>query len=866
MGDDTWLSVFPSSFHPEMLHDFDSFNVEDLHTVDNGVIANLIPLLTNSPHAKSWDFLIGHFLGVDHVGHRVGPDHPAMKSKQEQMNDVLGRVVDALEPDTLLVVLGDHGMDRKGDHGGDGDLEVSSGMWIYSKGLPLSVADATIPSHLQKTAIFPGASVPHRRVQQIDLVSSLSLLLGLPIPFNNLGTIIPELFWRDESGIEYENALNLNLRQVNAYLATYRASSAGGELDGVWDDLQKQWGAVVSAEPSERREQSVEYTRLALETCRSLWAQFNVGLIVFGLIILGLSLVVGWGMFQHSGRIGAGWEPWISTLTRKSLLAALAGATLGAIAHMPVQAVSVFKGVSLIQFLIFGASVGSAVAIIAAAPPRVHLSWSLMPLVLHPLAFLSNSYTFWEDRIIPFLLLTTSVPAFLTSFSAPTARLRRRILFFSAVFAVCVRLMAISTVCREEQQPWCSVTYFAGGTVASPPAIVIAIICPACIFLPFAIRRVLAISKSDNGVASIFLPYILTPTLLGGTAYWMMEWIDSAQALGVGVNLRLLRTIVGWCTIGGMLLAGGALWTAVPVALHITTERALPGSGPDAKARVTVLGFANAFGAPYLIFWCIALGLTWAATQLSGQVALGFGTLALLAHLEVVDSVRDARALQDAFAADPAAALALLRAQSGQAMAELQGPGTTGLEAQVTFGEIVPLALLALLSFFATGHQATVPSLQWKSAFVLSASVTYPWSPALVLLNTLGPVVLCALAVPLVALWNVAPLPVVSAPVDPKAEEANDGRGKVEGPGAQVHRNAVRASLGVMVYFTALLLGAAAGAAVLRRHLMVWKVFAPRYMAGAMHLLAVDAGVVLGVHIGVRRVVGRVGRILGGRR
>jgi GPI ethanolamine phosphate transferase 3 subunit O len=97
MGDDTWLTVFSTAFHPEMSHDFDSFNVEDPHTVDNGVIANLFPLLTNSTHAHSWDLLIGHFLGVDHVDHRVGPDHLTMQAKQQQMNDVLKRVVGLLD-------------------------------------------------------------------------------------------------------------------------------------------------------------------------------------------------------------------------------------------------------------------------------------------------------------------------------------------------------------------------------------------------------------------------------------------------------------------------------------------------------------------------------------------------------------------------------------------------------------------------------------------------------------------------------------------------------------------------------------------------------------------------------------------------
>jgi len=69
-----------------------------------------------------------------------------MLAKQQLMNDVLRRVVDALDKDTLLVVLGDHGMDRKGDHGGDSDLEVSAGLWIYSKGSTLP-AKNTPTSH-----------------------------------------------------------------------------------------------------------------------------------------------------------------------------------------------------------------------------------------------------------------------------------------------------------------------------------------------------------------------------------------------------------------------------------------------------------------------------------------------------------------------------------------------------------------------------------------------------------------------------------------------------------------------------------------------------------------------------------------------
>jgi phosphatidylinositol glycan class O len=109
MGDDTWMSVFPDTFEANITFPYDSFNVEDLHTVDEGVIRHLFPLLEDP--SKPFDFFLGHFLGVDHVGHRVGPDHPSMKAKLQQMNHVLTRVVETLDDDTLLIVLGDHGMD-----------------------------------------------------------------------------------------------------------------------------------------------------------------------------------------------------------------------------------------------------------------------------------------------------------------------------------------------------------------------------------------------------------------------------------------------------------------------------------------------------------------------------------------------------------------------------------------------------------------------------------------------------------------------------------------------------------------------------------------------------------------------------------
>lgn len=88
MGDDTWGNLFPNKF--VRAYPYPSFNVKDLDTVDEGVMRHLAPELAKE---GEWDILIGHFLGVDHAGHRYGPKHPEMTRKLEQMNRVLGELV-----------------------------------------------------------------------------------------------------------------------------------------------------------------------------------------------------------------------------------------------------------------------------------------------------------------------------------------------------------------------------------------------------------------------------------------------------------------------------------------------------------------------------------------------------------------------------------------------------------------------------------------------------------------------------------------------------------------------------------------------------------------------------------------------------
>lgn len=61
-----------------------------------------------------WDLLVAHYLGVDHAGHRYGPNHAEMTRKLDETNKRLVKIIEALPPDVLLYVVGDHGMTETG--------------------------------------------------------------------------------------------------------------------------------------------------------------------------------------------------------------------------------------------------------------------------------------------------------------------------------------------------------------------------------------------------------------------------------------------------------------------------------------------------------------------------------------------------------------------------------------------------------------------------------------------------------------------------------------------------------------------------------------------------------------------------------
>ncbi|PRQ48491.1 putative Type I phosphodiesterase/nucleotide pyrophosphatase/phosphate transferase [Rosa chinensis] len=179
LGDETWLKLFPGLF---MRHDgVSSFFVKDTVQVDQNVSRHLGHELSRD----DWNFLILHYLGLDHVGHTGGRNSALMAPKLTEMDEVVKMIhmTNILnqkndQGQTLLVVVSDHGMTESGNHGGSSYEETDSlALFI---GLKNDVSD-----YLSST---------HNNVDQVDIAPTLALLLGVPIPKNNVGVLIPEIF------------------------------------------------------------------------------------------------------------------------------------------------------------------------------------------------------------------------------------------------------------------------------------------------------------------------------------------------------------------------------------------------------------------------------------------------------------------------------------------------------------------------------------------------------------------------------------------------------------------------------------------------------------------------------------------------
>ena len=819
LGDDTWHSLFPGYFDPNLTRSYDSFNVWDLHTVDNGVTEHLFPLLDTANSSK-WDIIIGHYLGVDHAGHRYGPDHPAMNAKLQQMDGVFRQVMELIDENTLLVVMGDHGMDAKGDHGGESDDEIEAALWMYSK-------RPFFGRHPFEHR--PPGDAKERSVAQIDLVPTLSLLLGLPIPFNNLGAPIKEAFI-GILGKEYQNLARVNrvaAAQIHRYMDNYAAlrkldTSAIEKPMKAWKSASEGWKGTSSRTPPSVWEHLCTkysaYQKATLAVCRSLWARFDVPSMLHGIEILVLALAV---LIVFARGIKGDTTELVPLLLTRGAIGTVVGALAGVGLGYTVSALP------LIHTTVYCSAIAGDIGILSAfyvirrrlTLPIPRSVWSIMSIlftVALSIGFASNSYTIWEDQILLFFLCTFGCMMFIMSIRQENAVDRALGAYHSILFVLFTRLSSFSRLCREEQMPYCVSSYYASSASSTSAIWQLSIPYLVSFVLPVVVKQFYKNTNSFHRSAETWISYGFRFALSLSASFWTLDaaddndWFMSSDK----ETLKTIKVAVAQIVLAVAFAAGYSTYAWAGPFLGLQTEKkqtseegknAKKGSNGHANASSTqaqqlgfisedrstvtrVLGYMNAQGSRYFL-----LATLWAAGIILVQKPMGSGSMALMLW---------------------------------QTLSLLEAVAATGLHGSAA--PPVALALLGCFHFFKTGHQATLSSIQWEAAFVPLRAVRYPWSPLLVVLNSFGAQILAAIAVPAIPLWRAPP----------------------RKPG--LLGDVARAVATHVLFYATISLATAMWAGYLRRHLMLYRIFSPRFMTGAAVLLIVEVVSIFVAVAGVR--------------
>jgi hypothetical protein len=218
--------------------------------------------------------------------------------------------------------------------------ELNAALFVYSK--------KTINNHERVTNVEEYKS-RFRTVSQIDLVPTLSLLLGVPIPFGNLGNkkliigiyfskggVIPELFLHSEirdykntfGGFNLEDpqqielgaqtlsslkraniAIHVNSHQIYNYLIEYSKISKEfpktvlHQLQTIFENTNKAFEDLIANRNQESLEMQIEkhkqvfyeyreFQRQVTKMCRDLWISFDLVSMTWGIVLLSLAVIL----------------------------------------------------------------------------------------------------------------------------------------------------------------------------------------------------------------------------------------------------------------------------------------------------------------------------------------------------------------------------------------------------------------------------------------------------------------------------------------------------------------------------------------------------------------------------------------------
>ena len=290
-----------------------------------------------------------------------------------------------------------------------------------------------------------------------------------------------------------------------------------------------------------------------LHVCKDLWARFDVPRMVAGVVVTaaGVLLLVMYAsrsdddeyivmndveldyaekqleLIDFKGQV----EPHVDQYYHRDMLRGLWSARflliIGTLIFAAVYRQQPMDGLAALVMLLMVTSVGASIhdcgKTLINLLPRNFWGWlSVVFTLSHSIGFASHSYTIWEDSILLFFIATFGVASIIASFRIESKVNRTMAIYHSIAFIVLGRLASYSKLCREEQMPYCTSTYYASVTSSTSATWQLAIPFLVFIALPSIIKSFLVPTRSYEGLAPTWIGYVFRVGLLMSAVYWVI--------------------------------------------------------------------------------------------------------------------------------------------------------------------------------------------------------------------------------------------------------------------------------------------------------------------------------------------------------
>ncbi|CAK78303.1 unnamed protein product (macronuclear) [Paramecium tetraurelia] len=271
IGDNNWLGLYPNEFTQAHPLNKMRVNSQAMYVVDKK-----FEKLFHQNFNQKFDLTVIHFLGIDYVAHEYNRivQNKILDEQLEQLSDIITRIYQRLSNDTTLIITGDHGMLNDGNHGGNSSLETNTVFFVTKK-------NAHYDKYFMKK--FDGFRDDYETtaIKQVDIAPTLAKLIGVPIPFSNIGMIIPEIF---PSDIVNDYCVE-NLKQMFHY------SKKVKQEQGLFTKAQiKQWRNKI--DKVSNCAEAIPIMEEIHHESRIIWNNYNELLIFLSIIFQVLTLVL----------------------------------------------------------------------------------------------------------------------------------------------------------------------------------------------------------------------------------------------------------------------------------------------------------------------------------------------------------------------------------------------------------------------------------------------------------------------------------------------------------------------------------------------------------------------------------------------